>query len=178
MVSLISDRVKIKLVFPKPSLNTLRRKTGWFIKKKTCYHNWNCSLGVKQQSITWWNLTTKYKTHVHFYIRVLWDIKRVNLPNIVCTPRSSVGKWYGVTFTKSRKFCTIDFVLSVVPRQFHKACRNIDRKLRISSTTKYYDRSYDHTYDFLKNKIPWQRYFHFWQSCAMDTSDVNKNIVC
>jgi hypothetical protein len=34
VVSLISDRVKIKLVFPKPSLNTLRRKTGWFIKKK------------------------------------------------------------------------------------------------------------------------------------------------
>jgi hypothetical protein len=68
--------------------------------------------------------------------------------------------------------------LSVILRQFHKTCRKINRKLRISPTTKYYDRSYDHTYNFRKTKIPWQRYFHFWKSCAMDTSDVNKNIVC
>ena len=51
--------------------------------------------------------------------------------------------------------------LSVVLRQFHKTCRKINRKLRISPATKYNDRSYDHTYDFLKTKIPWQRYFHF-----------------
>ena len=56
----------------------------------------------------------------------------------------------GVTFTKS-----------VILRQFHKTCRKINRKLRVSPTTKYYDRSYDHTYNFRKTKIPWQRYFHF-----------------
>ena len=51
-------------------------------------------LSIKQQSFTLWNLATKYKTHVYFWIniRVLWDIKIVNLPTIECTPRSSVGR--------------------------------------------------------------------------------------